>query len=133
MALEGQEGSSTDAAPAVEGDGTTLELSNIEVTETVVDPEVGSLPSDAEVSPEWVFDLSDGLADDVAQAANEIAAGQFRPSFLLPVIAASIGAAYIGIWIGDRILPFGRTTVGKAAGAALGTLLADVISRKVRN
>jgi hypothetical protein len=77
--------------------------------------------------------LSDGLADDVAQAANEIASGQFRPGFILPVLAASIGAAYIGIWLGDRILPFGRTTVGKATGAALGTLLADVISRRVRS
>ena len=81
----------------------------------------------------WETYADRGITDDVAQAANEIADGQFRPGFLIPVLAASIGAAYIGIWLGDRILPFGRTTVGKATGAALGTLLADVISRKVRS
>ena len=132
MAQNSITASATDVDPAVANVGDAAAETNVEITETILDQNMGSLPSDAEVSPEWVFDLSDGLADDVAQAANEIAAGQFRPSFLLPVIAASIGAAYIGIWIGDRVLPFGRTTVGKAAGAALGTLLADVISRKVR-
>lgn len=129
MAMNANGNSAVDANPAPDASVSTTDVTVVEVVEEAN----GSVVGDAEVAAEWTFDLSDGLADDVAQAANEIAAGQFRPGFLIPVLAASIGAAYIGIWIGDRILPFGRTTVGKAAGAALGTLLADVISRKVRS
>ncbi len=123
-----QEGNAAVDAPANAQASETV----MDVAEVVEEPN-GEIIEDAASVAEWSFDLSDGLADDVAQAANEIADGQFRPGFLIPVLAASIGAAYIGIWLGDRILPFGRTTVGKATGAALGTLLADVISRKVRS
>lgn len=127
MAVDAYNDAAVDAPANPEASQTIMDVSEI-----VTDPN-GEMIEDAVSVAEWTFDLSDGLADDVAQAANEIASGQFRPGFILPVLAASIGAAYIGIWLGDRILPFGRTTVGKATGAALGTLLADVISRRVRS
>lgn len=112
--------------------GTVGELTITEVVEESGEAVGGEGAVVAVQASEWVFDFRDGLADDVAQAVNEISDGVWRPGFLVPLVLASIGAAYAGIWLGDRILPFGRTTVGKAAGAVLGTILVDVIARRIQ-
>lgn len=136
MALEGTF-AATDMSAVDEGvvdTSSTGSVSESQTLEIVDDAVVSTSENGQEIiaeSSEWIFDIRDGLADDVAQAVSEISDAQFRINFLLPVILASIGAAYLGIWVGDKF-PGGRTTVGKATGAVLGTLLIDVIARKVR-